>query len=236
MDVYAVMVDSMDQGIGRILHTLEDVGADDNTVVIFLSDNGGCAEQAGGDDPSNIPGPKEHYVSCGAGWANVQNTPLRRYKEWVHEGGIAAPLVVRWPGVVKPNTITHQVGHVIDFMPTFVEIVRADYPTSFRGEAILPVEGKSLVPILHGQQRRGHDSLYWEWSGNRAIRQGRWKLAWDAYVERWELYDLEADRTETNDLAPQQPGRVDRMSQAWLAWAQRTGVTRLKTLKPKLKP
>lgn len=236
MEVYAAMVDSMDQSIGRILQALEDVGADDNTVVIYLSDNGGCAEQAGGDDPTNIPGPKEHYVSCGAGWANVQNTPFRRYKEWVHEGGIATGLIVRWPGVVKPNTISNQVGHVIDFMPTFVEIARSEYPATIEGQAIMPVEGKSLVPILRRQQRQGHDALYWEWSGSRAVRHGRWKLAWDSYVERWELYDLEADRTECNDLAQEQPDRVARMNQSWLNWADRTGVSALRQSKPRLKP
>ena len=236
MEVYAAMVDSMDQGIGRILQALEDVGTADNTMVIFLSDNGGCAEQAGGDDPTNIPGPVQHYVSCGAGWANAQNTPFRRYKEWVHEGGIATGLVVRWPGVVQPNTITPQVGHVIDFMPTLVEIAGAEYPATFRGNAITVVEGKTLVPIFHGQQREGHDALFWECSGSRAVRQGSWKLAWDSYVERWELYDLEADRTECDDLARQQPDRVTRMSQAWMAWAERTGASALPPYKPRLKP
>jgi len=236
MEVYAAMVDSMDQGIGRILQALEDVGAANNTVVIYLSDNGGCAEQAGGDDPTNIPGPKQHYVSCGAGWAYAQNTPFRRYKEWVHEGGIATGLVVRWPEVVKPNTITHQVGHVIDFMPTLVEIARAEYPAIFRGQAVIPVEGTNLMPILHGQQRAEHDALFWEWSGSRAVRHGKWKLAWDAYLEQWELYDLQADRTECNDLAQQQPDRVTRMSQTWRAWADRTGVSQLPSSKPRLKP
>ena len=143
------------------------------------------------------PGPRRSYTACGPGWAYAQNTPFRRYKTWVHEGGISTPLIVRWPGVVAPNTITHQVGHIIDLMPTLLEIAGGTYPASRGGHAILPVEGLSLVPVLRGEERPGHDTLYWEWAGNRAIRRGDWKLAWDKKVKTWELYDLDADRTET---------------------------------------
>ena len=224
MAVYAAMIDCMDRGIGRILDVLEEAGAAENTLVMFLSDNGGCAENPGGTVPSRIPGPKEYYVACGRPWAYAQNTPFRRYKAWVHEGGIATPLIARWRGVIKPGTITGQVGHVIDLMPTCVELAETEYPEQYQGHEIIPVEGQSLVPIFRGKTRQGHEILYWEWAGNRAVRQGNWKLVWDNQFRRWELYDLAADRTETNDLARQQPDRVKAMSEKWEAWAAQTGL------------
>ena len=226
MAVYAAMIDRMDQNVGRLMAALKDVGADDNTLVLFLSDNGGCAEEPGGRDPAKRrPGPADDYVAVGPSWGWAQNTPFRRYKSWVHEGGITTPLIAWWPGRIKPETITRQVGHIIDFMPTFLELAGGRYPSRFNGHDILPVEGISLLPILEGKQRKGHDTLAWHWAGNRAIRQGDWKLVWDKMVEKWELYDLSVDRCETNNLAGQHPQRVERMSAVWFDWAQRTGVT-----------
>jgi arylsulfatase A-like enzyme len=236
MAVYAAMVDSMDQGIGRILNTLAELGIEEQTVVMVLSDNGGCAEQAGGDDPTNVAGPKEHYVSCGAGWAYAQNTPFRRYKAWVHEGGIATPLVVRWPGVTPAGSVTDQVGHVLDFMPTLLEIAGAEYPSTKGGQSILPLEGRSLMTVLRGEERAEPEALYWASLDNRAMRKGRWKLVWDQDVARWELYDVVADRTETNDLAVEHPDRVRRMAAAWTAWAERTGAIHQLGKKHRLKP
>ena len=224
MAVYAAMIDCMDQGIGRILQALKETGAEENTLVLFLSDNGGCAENPGGTVVGRTPGPKEYYVACGRPWAYAQNTPFRRYKAWVHEGGISTPLVARWPGVIEPGTVTRQVGHIIDFMPTCIELAETEYPQEYNGRRIIPVEGKSLVPIFQGKTRQGHDTLYWEWSANRAVRRGNWKLTWDKTVRQWELYDLAADRTETNDLAGQYPQRVEQMGDAWLAWAKETGL------------
>jgi arylsulfatase len=213
----------MDQGIGRLLKALEETRTDRNTVVLVLSDNGGCAEQAGGDDPSNIAGPVEHYVSCGAGWAYAQNTPLRRYKGWTYEGGIATPLIVRWPGVTPAGKRTAQLGHVIDLLPTLAEVAGARLAATRDGEKVLPPEGRSLVPVLKGGERAELETLYWATFGHRAVRQGRWKLVWDQDVRRWELYDLVADRGETRDLAAEQPERVKQMAQDWDAWAERTG-------------
>lgn len=224
MAVYAAMIDSMDQGIGRIMDAVHEAGVEKNTVVMFLSDNGGCAELPEGPDFPHPAGPKEYYTSVGPGWGWAQNTPFRRYKSWVHEGGIATPLVVWWPGVVKPNTITHQVGHVIDFMPTCLELAGACYPETSAGNQIIPLEGKSLVPIFKGRKRQPHQTLCWYWAGNRAVRQGKWKLVWDKSVGKWELYDLEADRTELDDLAERQAERVEQMSEVWFAWAEGTGV------------
>ena len=226
MAVYAAMVDRLDQGIGGILAALEEAGEAEDTVILFLADNGGCAETPGGEDPTRIPGPKEDYTHCGPGWAYAQNTPFRRFKQWVHEGGISTPLVVRWPGVVTPGTTERQVGHIIDVMPTLCELAGTDYPSARDGVAVLPVEGRSLVPVLRGEGRVGHDALFWEWTGNRAVRMGDWKLAWDKKVKAWELYDLAADRTEMHDLAGQYPDRVEAMAAAWVDWAGRTGLTK----------
>ena len=214
MAVYAAMIDSMDQNIGRLLKSLDDAGVTDNTVVMFLSDNGGCAEEPGGRNTKAIPGPKEFYTAVGPAWGWAQNSPFRRYKSWVNEGGISTPLIVRWPGKIKPNSLTHQPGHLIDFMATCVDLAKTKYPKSFNGNDILPLEGKSLVPIFQGGMREAHATLCWEWSGNRAIRQGKWKLVWDKLIKEWQLYDLEADRTETTDLASEQPDATSALGQA----------------------
>ena len=236
MAVYAAMIDSMDQNIGRLLQTLKDTGVDDNTVVFFLSDNGGCAEEPGGRDPAKRnPGPKDDYVAVGPAWGWAQNSPFKRYKQWVHEGGICTPMIARWPKVIGPNTINKQPAHIIDFMATFVELAQTDYPANFDGHEIIPLEGKSITPILRGEVRQPHDTLAWEWSGNRAIRQGDWKLVWDKRIKKWELYDLKLDRCETTDLAKQAPERVQAMADDWFAWAKKTGAS-VKNKATKKKP
>ncbi len=224
MEVYAAMIDAMDQGIGRIMKALEQSGAAENTIVLFLSDNGGCAELPEGADFPHPAGPKEYYTSCGPGWGWAQNTPFRRYKAWVNEGGISTPLIVWWPGVIEPGTLTNQVGHVIDLLPTCAELAGAKYPTTYHGQRILPLEGTSLVPVFHGKRRIPHEALCWYWAGNRAVRQGKWKLVWDKLIGRWELYDMEVDRTEMDDLAEKFPDRVKRLAAVWHAWAEKTGV------------
>ncbi|MBN1444412.1 MAG: arylsulfatase, partial [Planctomycetes bacterium] len=225
MAVYAAMIDRMDQNIGRLLRTLEELGVEENTLVLFLSDNGGCAEEPGGRDPTKRrPGPVDDYVAVGPAWGWAQNAPFRRYKSWVHEGGICTPLIARWPGKVPAGKITRQVGHIIDILPTLCEVGGAAYPRTYGGRDILPAEGTSLVPVLLGRERPPPSYLAWEWAGNRAYREGRWKAVWDSLVKRWELYDLETDRTETNDLAAAEPERIASMAAAWLAWAERTGL------------
>jgi len=144
------------------------------------------------------------------------------YKSWTHEGGISTPMIVRWPGRVKPGSQTNQPAYIIDFMPTFCELAGTDYPSKYGGNEIISVEGKSMLPIFEGKAREPHDQLYWEWSDHRAVRQGKWKLVWDR--KTWELYDIDADRTETNDLAKDQPERVEAMSKLWFDWADKTGL------------
>jgi arylsulfatase len=159
-------------------------------------------------------------------WANASNTPFRLYKHWVHEGGISTPLIAYWPGKIRePGSITHQSGHLIDLMATCVDVGGARYPTTFNGQAITPLEGKSLGPVFEGRQREPHAALCWEHEGNRAARQGKWKLVSRFETgNAWELYDMEADRTEMNNLAAGEPARAKELSAVWDAWAARVGV------------
>lgn len=222
MAVYAAMVDRMDRNIGRLLARLDTLGVADNTIVLFLSDNGGCAEEPGGRDPSaRTPGPADDYVAVGPSWGWAQNAPFCRYKTWMHEGGVATPLVVRWPARIKPGTVTHQVGHIIDFMPTFIELAGGVYPADRNGVPVLPEEGVSLAPVFDGASV-GSRTLAWDYLGCSAVRVGDWKLVWDRLTRRWELYDMQADRTETHDLAEDMPDRVRELASRYNEWAVRT--------------
>ncbi len=221
MEVYAAMVDSMDQGIGRLLDALDRTSVAHRTLVLFLSDNGGCAGHADHHD-RELPGSANTFDYVAAGWGWAQNAPFRRYKTWTHEGGIATPLIARWPGVIRRGALTHQVGHVVDFMPTLLDVTGAAYPTEREGVAVLPTDGISLLPVLTGGERTGHKSLCWYLYGCRAVRQGKWKLVRGAAAEAWELFDMESDRTETHDLAAQHPQRVQQMEADWLRRADRT--------------
>jgi arylsulfatase A-like enzyme len=226
MAVYAAQIDRMDRGIGRIVATLEETGQLNNTLIFFLSDNGGCAE--GGPwgferKDGGTLGEDSSYASYGLSWANASNTPFRRYKHWVHEGGISSPLVVHWPAQIEARgAIRRQPGHVIDIMATCLDAAGATYPSSYAGQAIEPLEGKSLVPAFEdGPIER--EAIYWEHEGNRAVRRGKWKLV-SKHPGAWELYDLEADRTELTDLADEQPELVAELSALYEVWAQRCGV------------
>jgi arylsulfatase len=248
MEVYAAQVDRMDQGIGRIVGTLEKTGQLDNTLIIYLTDNGGCAEEqkigeghgtvkamsgryhtrAGvkvrfGNDPCIMPGTEDTYQSYGVPWANLSNTPFRLYKHWVHEGGIATPFIVHWPGhVANPGSLRHTPGQLPDIMATVLEVTGAEYPNEYNGHAIDPYEGASLVPIFTSDGER-EKPLYWEHEGNCAIRVGKWKLV-RKYPGPWELFDMEQDRSELNDLSAAYPERVAEMSKLYQAWADRVGV------------
>lgn len=228
MATYAAMVDRMDQNIGKVLATLDELGIREDTIVMFLADNGGCTEEPGGRDDSQQPGIASTYTAVGPAWGWAQNTPFRRYKSWVNEGGISTPFIVRWPGKIQAGSISGQVGHIIDVVPTCLEIAGADYPKqTSKGEPTAPVEGRSLIPVLSGGTRDAHVALFWEWSGNCAVRKGDWKLVWDTLNrgKQWQLYDLAADRTELHDLASQDPDRVASMRGAYEAWAEATDRT-----------
>lgn len=224
METYAAMVDCMDQNIGRILDLLDELKIDDNTMIIFLSDNGGCAETPGGNDTAQIPGPKDFYTHVGPNWAYAQNTPFRRYKAHTHEGGIATPFVVRWPKKIPAASKSEQVGHIIDLLPTFLDVAGSTYPESHNGNRLIPVEGISLLPSLVAPDKTiGREQpLYWHWAKKRAVRKGDWKVVWEK--KNWELYNLAENRTETKDLAQMEPERTAEMADLWEAWADKTGV------------
>ncbi len=227
MAVYAAMIDAMDQNVGRLLKTLHETGHDRDTLVMFFSDNGGCSEEPGGRDPAERnPGPVDDYVAVGPAWGWAQNAPFKRYKSWLHEGGITTPLIAWWPNHVPAGTWNREPAHIIDIMPTFLEMAQHNYPVAYNGNNILPVEGKSMQSLLRGGSREPHAQLAWYWSGNRAIRQSDWKLVWDklSNPKRWELYDLSADRCETKDLAASHPDRVASMAKDWHAWATDVGL------------
>ncbi len=235
MAVYAAMVDRMDQNIGRIVRKLKERGIFDNTLILFLSDNGGCAEGGlwGFNREGGPIGSPASYASYGLCWANASDTPFRRYKKWAHEGGIATPLIAHWPAVVESKgELVHEPGHVIDIMATCCDAANAEYPRRYKGKQIVPLEGKSLLPVLQGRSRAGHEAIHWEHQGNRAIRCGKWKLV-SEHPGEWELYDLEQDRTELNDLAEELPDKVAELKAMYAQWAKRCGVRPWPIRKPR---
>jgi arylsulfatase A-like enzyme len=235
MAVYAAQIDRMDQGIGKVIAKLKETGALENTLILFLADNGGCAEAINSGQPGVPPGPKESFKSYGLPWANASNTPFRMFKHWVHEGGISTPLIAHWPGQIAPGAITHQPGHLIDIMATCLELTGAKYPEEFNGRKITPLEGKSLVSIFNGQQHQSHQAIFWEHEGNRAVREGDWKLV-ALNNGAWELYDISKDRAELNNLAEKEPQRVKRMAEMYDNWAKRAGVVPWKELNQRSAP
>jgi arylsulfatase A-like enzyme len=245
MAVRAAMIDRMDQGIGRLMRTLEQTGEMDNTLILFLSDNGASSDDAqnygpGLDRPGStrrgeeilfpvdkkvLPGPETTFASHDKMWSNVANTPFRYWKTESYEGGICTPLIAYWPlGLkTKKGSVTDQVGHVIDFMATFTELAGAAYPKTFHGHDISPTAGKSLVPILQGKKREGHEYLFFEHIGRKAARYGDWKIV--ALNNRpWELYHIKNDRTEMHNLAGQHPELVKKMGRKWQEWAHQNQV------------
>lgn len=231
MAVYAAQIDRMDQNIGRILAKLKELGQEQNTLILFLADNGGCAEVIDRGKPGVPAGGPESFLSYGPPWANASNTPFRRYKHWVHEGGIATPLIAHWPqGIKDAGKITHQPGHLIDIMATCLDAGGTPYPKTYKGRAVTPLEGLSLLPVFKGRKRAEHPYLCWEHEGNRAVRQGKWKLV-SQFKGPWELYDLAADRTETKDLAKANPAKVTAMTAIYESWAQRCGVVPYESLR-----
>ena len=232
MAVYAAQIDRMDQNIGRVLDKIKELGQEDNTLVMFLADNGGCAEEIDRGTKGVRAGGADSYLSYGLPWANASNTPFRLYKHWVHEGGIATPFIARWPSAIKArNTFTNEPGHLIDVMATCLDVAGTAYPKTYKGNAITPLEGRSLRPIFERGKRTPHESIFWEHEGNRAVRQGKWKLV-SKYPGEWELYDLDADRTELRNLAASQTDRVRRMAAAYDAWAARAGIVPWSELPP----
>lgn len=265
MEVYAAMIDRMDQGIGKIVEELRRTGKLENTLVLFLQDNGGCQEGIGRGQhdakansatydpipaaelrsavqpkqtrdgkpvrrgPGIMPGPGDTYIAYGINWANVPNTPFREYKHFVHEGGISTPLIAHWPaGIERRGELERQPGHLVDLMATCVDLAEAEYPQTVEDRPITPLEGVTLAPAFAGKPIDRKNPLFWEHEGNRAIREGDWKLV--AKEEGpWELYDLRKDRAEQHDLADERPEKVKELAGKWDAWAERANVLPLGT-------
>lgn len=218
MAIHAAMVDRMDREIGRIIAQLKSMNAFDNTLIMFASDNGASAEimvRNGGHDPAAEPGSAATYLCLGPGFSSVCNTPHRRHKTWVHEGGISTPLIAHWPkGIAAKNELRHTPAHVIDFVPTALELAGVQKPTEWQGQPLPAAPGKSLVPALAKDVTIARDSLWWLHEGHRAIRVGDWKLV-AAKGDPWELYDLRADRAEQKNLAAKMPEKVKELEQLW---------------------
>lgn len=266
MEVFAAMIDRLDQGVGRLVDELKRTGQFENTLFLFCQDNGGCAEGMGrglkssaprdrADAPSLpalaidylqpnmipeqtrdgfpmrqgigvLPGAADTYHGYGQAWANVSNTPFREFKHWVHEGGISTPLVAHWPAGIpqsRAGSFESQPAHLIDLMATCVDVTQASYPVEVQGRSIQPMEGVSLVRAFSGDPLNRPRPIYWEHEGNRAIRDGQWKLV-SKHPGEWELYDMVSDRTEMENLSGEQPDRVKRMAESWNEWADRVGV------------
>ena len=243
MAVYAAMIENLDRGVGRILGEISARGIDNNTMVIFLSDNGACQENvepgwydipsktrdgrdiAVGNKSSSMPGPETVYQSYGPAWANASNTPFRKFKHFTEEGGISAPFIVHWPGTVAQTGQTQhdQVGNVIDIMPTVMDVAGATYPTAFKNNDIPPEEGVDLLPVIKGGPAFARGAICWEHEGNRAVRIGDWKLV-APHGEPWKLFNMAADRTELHDVSAMHPDAVKRLHAAYDAWVKRCGV------------
>ena len=226
MSVYAACVWHMDKEIGVLVAALKQRGLLDNTLILFLSDNGGNAESGpNGTLKGANPGGPGSAVFCGQSWATLENTPFRLYKHFEHQGGISTPLIIHWPaGIEAKNELRTEPGHIVDIMTTVVDVGGATYPKEFNGHAIVPMEGRSLKPAFANQPLQPRDALFWEHEGNAAVREADWKLVRRNADGAWELYDLKTDGTELHDLAAQQPEKVKEMLAKWKAWAKRAHV------------
>lgn len=219
MAIHAAMIDRLDRGVGRVVDQLRSMGALDDTVIFFLSDNGASAEimvRDDGHDPSAPPGSAATYLCLGPGWSTVSNTPFRRHKTWVHEGGIATPLIVSWPrGITARGELRRSVGHVIDLVPTVLELAGARAPREWRGRPVPTPPGRSLVPAFGKDTGVRPGALWWSHEGNRAIRVGDWKLVSAGAKGPWELHDLGRDRAESRDLATEKPEKAAELRRTW---------------------
>jgi len=273
MAVYAAMVEQMDIAIGQIIKILKETGQYNNSLIMFLSDNGASAEGhlyntierqgnewnsnvipektrdghpvKSGDWPGKRLGSPDTYGSYGPKWANLSNTPFRLFKSWVHEGGISTPFIVSWPDVIPKGETTSQVAHIIDILPTILDVTDTEYPKSFNQTETTSLQGISLLPYIKNIKKNTERTLFWEHEGNRAIRKGDWKLvseylgSWSSIREytnsgKWELYNMEDDRTEMNDRSKEHPNLVKELSSEWQRWADSVGVVKWKHIEKQM--
>ncbi|MDH3717778.1 MAG: arylsulfatase [Planctomycetota bacterium] len=233
MAIHAAMVDRMDREIGRLIEQLKAMGAYENTLIFFASDNGASAEimvRGGGHDPHAVPGSAATYLCLGPGFSSACNTPFRRHKTWVHEGGISTPLVVHWPaGIKSVGELRQTPAHVIDFVPTILDVLGIAKPTQWDGERIPPAPGRSLLPALAQDVTLDRNFIWWLHEGHRAIRAGDWKLV-AAKGDPWELYDLHSDRAESRNLATERPDQAQELAALWDRQLEQTSRLAEKTL------
>jgi arylsulfatase A-like enzyme len=219
MAVHAAMVDRMDREIGRVLAQLRAMKAMDNTLILFLSDNGASAEmmvRGDGHDPAAECGTGATFLSLGPGWSTMANTPFRRHKSWVHEGGISTSLIAHWPrGIVARGELRHTPGHLIDILPTILEVAGGTRMETWRGQPVPPAPGKSLVPPFAKDGAVAHESFWWLHVDNRALRAGDWKIVAAGKESPWELYNLATDRAESKNLAAEKPEKVAELAAMW---------------------
>jgi arylsulfatase A-like enzyme len=219
MAVYCAMIDRVDQNLGRLFAKVKDLNEWDNTLIMFLTDNGACPEQPN-TTPDIPPGPVESYRTVSVGWANASNTPYRRFKSTDYEGGIRTPFIAHWPGVISPDSMTDQVGHIVDISATLMDITGAEYPREVNGRETRPPVGLSLLPVFRGEHRQPHTEIYWRFNKANAIRQGDLKAI--RAGKSWELYDLKADPAETTNVAEQHPEKTRELAEMWEQWNARS--------------
>ncbi|HIL69068.1 MAG TPA: arylsulfatase, partial [Verrucomicrobia bacterium] len=238
MEVYAAQITSMDRGIGQVIDALEQSGRFDNTLIFFTIDNGGCHVEYAptrkgyslpdqtrdgkpmipGNLPDVMPGPEITYQSYGYGWANASNTPFRLYKQFDHEGGIRTPMIAHWPrGIPEKGKLVRTTAHLIDLMPTILNLTESKLPNRINGETPMAMDGISLAPSLNGETQIGHEELYFTHNKGNAVRTKNWKLV-QIKKQKWELYDLRKDPTESNDLASRMPQKVTELENRWEVW------------------
>lgn len=227
MAVYAASITRVDRAVGTLVERLRDMGELDNTLILFMSDNGGNAESGpDGRLLGEAPGSAQSRVFAGMNWATLQNTPFSYFKHYTEEGGIATPLIAHWPRGIDRKLNGEMVtapGHLVDIMPTLVDVSGATYPAQYHGKPIVPMQGRSMVPAFSGKPLDRNRPIFWEHEGNRAVRDGKWKLV-ARFEQPWQLFDMDADRTELNDLAQRQPDRVQKMAKQWEDWAEASSV------------
>lgn len=253
MAVYAAMVDRMDQGVGQVVAALKRLGMFENTLIMFLSDNGGCAELLAedglckpfpselsngqhvkmGNRPSLRPGSPTTFMSYDLPWANVSNAPFRLYKHWVHEGGISTPMVLHWPDRITDRGFAHAAYHVVDVVPTILDVTGAQYPREMGGNSIQALDGESFAAVFADRAKNRASPIFWEHEGNAAIRNGDWKLV-RRFGQDWELYNMVEDRTELNDLSRKATDRRDDMIRDYNHWAETVGVEDWAEMKKRL--
>ena len=232
MSIYAAQVSRLDRNVGRLLEQLDKLGVRDNTLVLFVSDNGGAAEDPHRGEPGAALGSRDSFWGYARPWSTVSNTPWRRHKVTAYEGGISTPAIARWPAGIPESAhgrFSREPAHLLDLMPTLLEIAGSAYPATETRR----LEGRSILPMIRGERGVADRTFCWEHEGNRAIRKGKWKLVMLADAPKWELYDIDADRAEGHDLAADHPDVVRDLSAEYDRWAARCGVAPWPEIAPK---